>query len=379
MKVFFWLTMLFVFYTYGGYPLLLALIARLSPCPVMKKNCMPFVSVVIAAGNEECNIKKRLENLLLQDYAADHYEIIVVSDGSTDRTNEIVSSFTDSNVQLIALPEKVGKAVALNQGIASAAGKIVVFADARQIFAADTVRQLVTNFADPTVGCVSGELMFVDNADCAIRVEMGAYWRYEKVIRRMESASGSVIGATGAVYAIRKDLYHPLPPGTILDDVLTPMTIALKGYRVVFDSAATAYDVLSKDIDQEWKRKVRTLAGNWQLLGFAPTLLIPRQCQLWWRFMSHKVFRLLVPFSLPCMLTASLALDGIMYHAVLIAQLTVYLMAITGAVIPALRKNRLVNVTYFFVVMNLAVVVGFWHWLSGRCTLSWQPAYLKQN
>ncbi len=369
--------MFFCFYAYGGYPVYLVLRSRFSPVSNISGEVTPFVSVVIAACNEERTILKRLENLLAQDYPADRYEIIVVSDGSADGTNEIVASHAEHGVLLIPLAKRVGKAAALNQGIIRAGGDIIVFADARQTFATDTLRRLAANFADPSAGCVSGELVLLDNADSGIRAEMGAYWQYEKAIRKFESASGSVVGATGAIYAIRKDLYRPLPGGTILDDVLTPMNIALQGYRVLFDGTAVAYDVVSKDIDQEWTRKVRTLAGNWQILSLAPFLAIPWRCPLWWRFLSHKIFRLLVPFVLPCLLITNMALEGPVYRAALFAQLAFYAGALAGLAIPDLRRLRPINIACFFLVMNLAALAGFWRWITGRCATSWQPAYTK--
>lgn len=373
----FWISASFAFYTYVGYPFVLALNARLSARDMVKGEQLLGVSIVLAACNEERNIARRLENLLGLDYPRNRFDIVVVSDGSTDGTNEIVASFADCNVRLVSLTERLGKAAALNHGVARAAGEIVVFADARQTFAPDALRQLASNFADPAVGCVSGELMFLDDAESGIQAEMGAYWRYEKAVRKLESASGSVVGATGAIYAIRKSLYRPLPQGTILDDVLTPMNIALQGYRVVFDATATAYDVVSKDIAQEWKRKVRTLAGNWQLLSLAPSLVVPWCCPLWWRFLSHKIFRLLVPFVLPVLLMASMAAEGAVYRAALVGQVFFYVAAFVGLVIPGLRRLRPVNIAYFFMAMNLAVVVGFWRWVSGKCAASWQPAYTK--
>lgn len=377
MKALFWISVIFTFYTYVGYPLLLALLARLFPQIVRRGDFCPAVSVVLAASNEERTIGNRLENLLAQDYPESLYEIIVVSDGSSDMTNEIVASFADRKVILIPLSERVGKAAALNHGVSVASGDIIVFADARQTFAIDAVRCLAANFADTNVGCVSGQLILQDSAGSGIRAEMGAYWRYETAIRKLESVSGSLVGATGAIYAIRNALYQPQPGGTILDDVLTPMNISLQGYRVVFDGAAIAFDEVSKDIDQEWKRKVRTLTGNWQLLSFAPFLLVPWRCPLWWRFLSHKIFRLLVPFALPGIFIACLEAEGMVYRAALFAQLTLYLSALAGFAIPGLRRLRLVNISYFFFVMNAGAVVGFWRWLSGKCDAIWCPAYLK--
>ncbi|RJP20378.1 MAG: glycosyltransferase family 2 protein [Deltaproteobacteria bacterium] len=377
MKWLFWVSVAFASYTYVVYPLILFLLSRLFPCPIRRQECTPTITVVIAARNEERNIGKRLENLLEQDYTPERFEIIVVSDGSTDRTNEIVASFAQRNISLIYIVEKTGKAEALNRGVAKATGEIIVFADARQFFASDVLRILGTNFSDPSVGCVSGELILIEDAGSAINAEMGAYWKYEKMVRRLESTSGMVVGATGAIYAIRKTLYRPLPNGTILDDVITPMNIALQGFRVVFDDAALAYDVVSKDIEQEWTRKVRTLAGNWQLLDMARSLGNSCCLPFWWRFLSHKIFRLLVPFVLPCMLIASLVSMGILYQVALFFQLTVYLAALAGYMIPAWRKIRLVNAALFFVVMNLAAIVGCWRWASGNCEITWRPSYIK--
>lgn len=329
--------------------------------------------------NEERNIKKRLENLLSQDYPPEHMEIIVVSDGSTDRTEEIVESFRGDAIKLFSLGIRKGKAAALNRGVKEAKGEIIVFTDARQLFEPDAISHLVANFADSGVGCASGELIFLKNDESGIQAEIGAYWRYEKWIRKNESSSGSVVGATGAIYAIRKDLYRYLPVGTLLDDVLTPMSIVMQGYRCVFDGAAVAYDIVSKDVAQEWKRKVRTLAGNWQLLTLYPSLLLPWQNPCWWRFLSHKIFRLLVPFLLLAMVVFSALAEGPLYSVFTCLQLALYGIAGIGMLVPTARKIRIVNLSYFFLVMNLAAVAGFWSWVTGGCRTAWQPAYADQG
>ena len=377
MEQLFWGACFFVFYTYAGYPLLVALLAYLIPRPVNRGSCTPYVSVVIAACNEEEVIARRIDNLLAQDYPAPLYQIIIVSDGSTDCTNQIVASYALNNVLLIALQERCGKAAALNHGVSRAEGEIVVFADARQSFARDALTLLAANFADHTVGCVSGELVLVEGNENGIRVEMGAYWCYEKVIRHLESASASVVGVTGAIYGIRKHLYLPLPSGTILDDVLIPMNIVRQGFRAVFDSAPKAYDQMSTGLEQEWARKVRTLAGNLQLLQISPWLVLPWRSPLWWRFLSHKIFRLFVPLALICLLCASFCCRGVPYRLTLWAQLILYLTALAGYLVPPLRKLRMVNLVIFFIVLNLAAVAGFWLWVSGRCDSSWRPVYAK--
>lgn len=367
----FWIAFAFVVYPYAGYPLWLWLQARFRSKPTIKGAQSFKVSVVVAACNEERSILKRLENFRAQSYPADLLEIIIVSDGSTDRTCEFVVNCGQQNVRLIALAQRQGKAVAINHGMEKAQGEIIVYADVRQHFAADVLSELVANFADPAVGCVSGELMLLKDAVSLIQAEMGAYWKYEKRVRKMESASGTVIGATGAIYAIRRSLFIPLPQDTILDDVLTPLNVVSQGYRCIFDSTAVAFDSFSRDAGQEWKRKVRTLAGNWQLLSLQPALLLPWRNPCWWRFMSHKIMRLLVPFALLLMLISSAMLRGTIYGAVTVLQALLYAAALAGLFVPVVRRIRVVNLCYFFLVMNAAAATGCWHWLTGQSKTLW--------
>jgi len=375
MKSIFIYSALLVLYTYIGYPLWLALLRIIRPRPI-KKNSHDFtVSVVIAVCNEEKNIIGRLQNIISQVYPPDKLEIIVVSDGSSDLTVETLHQMGINNLQIVDLQVNQGKAVALNEGVARAQGEIIVFTDARQSFAPDVIRQLSANFADSTVGCVSGELVFLQDAASSIQAEMGAYWRYEKWIRKAESTTGSVVGATGAIYAIRRELYRPLPAGTILDDVLTPMNIARMGKRVLFEAQAVAHDIISQNAAQEWRRKVRTLAGNWQLLSLVPWITFPWGNPLWWRFVSHKLLRVLVPFGMVILFAVSWLLPGSFFRVFALMQLAFYGIALSGALLPATRSIRLVNISYFFMVMNAAAVAGFWKWAIGGCATAWQPTY----
>jgi len=375
MRCLFIISVLLIGYTYLGYPLLLALLKIIRRRPISGNNRELAVSVVIAVCNEEKNIAGRLQNILSQEYPLNKLEVIVVSDGSSDRTVEILLQMGCHNLQVIDLPANQGKAFALNEGVARAQGEIIVFADARQEFRADAIKRLVANFADETVGCVSGELHFLKDADSKIEAEIGAYWRYEKFIRRSESASGSVVGATGCIYAIRRELYRQLPIGTILDDVLTPMNIARMGRRVIFDAQAVAYDIISKNASQEWRRKVRTLAGNWQLLSLSPWIMFPWENPLWLRYVTHKLLRLLVPFGMAMLFVVSLLLTGSFFRVFALLQLVFYGIALSGYLLPATRSIRLVNISYFFMVMNAAAVAGFWKWATGGCATAWQPAY----
>ena len=341
MTFLFWASILVAAYIYVGYPAVLAAWARIAGRPVRKREdgghgSWPAVSVVVAARNEAARLPARVQNLLDQDYPGT-MEIIVVSGGSTDHTREALARFGE-RVQLIEIPES-GKPSALNAGVAAAAGEVIVFADARQRFAGDAVRQLVANFDDPTVGGVTGELMLVaDRADesspgSAIGEGVGLYWTYEKWLRRRESRIGSTLGATGAIYALRRSLWQPLPPDTLLDDVLAPMRAVLAGYRVVFDDAARAFDRPERDSDTEARRKTRTLAGNYQILGLEPRLLVPVLNPVWVQYLSHKLGRLIVPWCLVGAFVASLVLapQSLFYALAFFGQLAFYGLALLGA------------------------------------------------
>lgn len=354
---------------------MLALLRMVRTRPVNKSDWEPTVTVVIAARNEEQIIENRIKNILGQEYPAEKIEVVVVSDGSTDRTVEVLDSLEFGSVKVVALANSQGKAMAVNEGVLQAGGEIIVFTDARQKFAPDAIKQLVANFTDQGVGCVSGELFFLQDGESSVAAEMGAYWKYEKWIRKAEGQTGSVVGATGAIYAIRRALYRPLSPGTLLDDVMTPLVIAQSHFRVVFEGGSHAFDIVSKDVSQEWKRKVRTLAGNWQLLSLRPSLLFPWCNPLWWRFLSHKIARLLVPFAMIGALAASCVLDGLLYRMALTGQLLLYVAAAAAGTMPQIRKVKLLNLCYFLVVMNLAALVGFWRWVTGQSATAWKAAH----
>lgn len=377
-ELFFWSAVFFCVYTYVVYPGILYFYSRLDSRPVEKRFMYPGISVIIAARDEERNIARRLDDLLAQDYPQGLMEILVVSDGSRDRTEEIVKGYPAGNIRIFSLGERSGKAEALNYGVSRAEGAIVVFTDSRQTFKQDAVKQLVANFADPAVGCVSGELHFRADTGSQISAEMGGYWRYEKFIRLCESRTGSVVGATGCIYAIRRELYREHPTGAILDDVLTPMNIARSRKRVVFDPQAVAYDTLSADVGKEWTRKVRTLSGNWQLLSVAPWMIVPGRNPIWWRFVSHKLARLIVPYAMATVLVAGMLLPGRAYLVLTFVQLVAYASAFLGLCLPASRKNRVINLSFFFLVMNAAAVMGFWKWVTGDCATIWKQADDKE-
>lgn len=376
MKILFILSILLIFYSYIAYPIYVWFAAKYRHLPVRKGLENQLVSIVISARNEEKQIGRKLNNIFSSHYPSRLIEIIIISDGSTDGTVASVETYKNENpdkrVQLIVIDKSQGKPSALNKGVALATSDIIVFADTRQEFDSDAISCLVSNFSDPSVGCVSGELKFENSPQSHIEVEMGLYWRYEKFIRMCESNSGSVVGATGAIYAIRKCLYQTLPPETLIDDVVTPLNIAMQGYRVILDRSAVAFDVVSKDNYQEWRRKVRTLAGNWQLIEINKNLFNPQNNPLFWRLIGHKFSRLLVPFSLILLFLISAVLNGFVYRFALCAQSIFYFGVLFVYIFPQLKASRFLKFSYFFVLLNSAAVAGFYYWSTRQCGSLWQ-------
>ena len=368
MKWAFWAATGLIVYTYVGYACLLRLRALWLSRPVKRGMYQPSVSIVMVVRNEEQILEDKLGNLLGLDYPCDQWELILVSDGSTDRTEAILRDHAGNpRVRAIMNQLSQGKAAGLNDAIALAQGEIIVFTDARQKIESGAVRLLVENFADAQVGCASGELMLGDPSLGQEAAQgTGLYWKIEKKIRELESATGSVVGATGALYAIRRSLAVPVPPGTILDDVYIPMNIVRQKGRVVFDERAHAWDIPDLGPKREFDRKVRTLTGNYQLVQLAPWLLTTENPILF-QFVSHKVLRLFVPFALVVALLTSFFLRGPVYKLALACQLVFYALGVLGMV--PLKKGPLTRMTdaaFTFVMLNTAALLAFANFVTGR-------------
>jgi poly-beta-1,6-N-acetyl-D-glucosamine synthase len=364
-KPLFWLSMLLVFHAYLLYPIWLFMRARLYPRPVHCGPIFPRISIVIAARNEGRHLEEKLRNLEQLNYPAELVEALVVSDGSTDQTNDILATVSDSRIRSILLPVHGGKAEALNSAIEAVTGDVVVFMDARQRVANDSLRSLVENFADPTVGCVSGALMLGYGGENSPR-GVGSYWKIEKAIRSWESTGGSVVGATGALYAVRRNLVPHLPTGIILDDVFIPMEVVRRGARAIFEPRALVWDSLPSNPTQEFRRKVRTLFGNYQLLGMAPWLLTTKN-PLLFEFVSHKVSRLAVPFALMGMILSSVFLSGLIYRLPLAAAIGVgALGALAFLRVPLGIASRLTDFALALVLLNTAAVVALFYFAVGK-------------
>ena len=359
----FWSSLGLLTYTYVGYPLGIKALARLRPRRVEAGALEPRVSVVMAAHNEAARVGSKLENLLGLDYPADKLEVIVASDGSDDGTDEVVRGFADRGVRLVRLERRQGKASALNAGVERARGEVVVFCDVRQVIEPGALRALVSPFGDPRVGAVSGELLMESDKG------PGVYWRYEKMIRAAEGKVDSMVGATGALYAIRRHLFRRLPPDCLLDDVFTPMQIVLRGYRVLFEPGARCSDQ-EAPVAGEFARKARTLAGNFQLLRQLPLTLSPLHNRVFLQFVSHKLLRLACPAALGGLLASNMVLVLTLapgwpfYVATLGGQLTLYGLALRAGLLGG-EPGRLARTSHTFVVLNAAVVEGFRRYLMG--------------
>jgi biofilm PGA synthesis N-glycosyltransferase PgaC len=364
MKLLFWLCFALITYAYAGYAVFLSLCAFwLKKLPLQRRDFTPNVSIIIAARNEEANVPAKLENLRRLDYPQDRLEIVIASDGSSDRTATILREHVPY-IYPVILDESKGKAHALNEAVKRATGEILVFLDARQSVEPDAVSELASCFADSTVGAVSGELL-LEAPEEGSNGALGVYWKIEKIVRKLESATGSVVGVTGAIYAIRRDLYREIPPGTILDDVFVPMNVARMGKRVIFQPSAIARDRLFVEKGKEFSRKVRTLTGNYQLLRLAPWLLSPSN-PLLFRFISHKLLRLLVPLLLLLMLVASAIAAGPFYRAIFWLQVLFYVSATFGMLSPATKKFKPVGIASTFVMLNAAAALAFYNFAAGR-------------
>jgi poly-beta-1,6-N-acetyl-D-glucosamine synthase len=366
MKLVFWFSIGFIVCVYAGYPAWLYFRARFRSRPAHPASITPSVSIILAVHNGARYLAQKLRNLSELDYPKDRVEIIVVSDGSTDETGGLLSSHSQERFQAFVLSEHRGKAVALNQGVGAATGTILFFTDVRQIIEPDALRNIVSNFADATVGCVSGELLFGKGAVNVSSDGMGLYWKMEKKIRYWEAQSNSSVGVTGAIYATRRELTPEIPEGTILDDVYVPLRIARQGARVIFEPRAIAWDETPEHVEREFRRKVRTLVGNYQIVRIAPWVL-SRANPLRFEFVCHKLLRLLVPFALVAAFVSSMLLSGTLYRIAFDAQITLCLLAGLASLRPRLGIiTRIANVSLAFLVLNAAAAVALFYFVSGK-------------
>lgn len=363
-------------YSFAGYPILMAFLARFchrSWRAPHEDHLESGLSIVLCVHNAASMIRGRLLNLLACTWDAP-LEIIVVCDGCTDDTVAQIRSLSTPQLRVLQTERLKGKPAGLNLAIPQCLHPIVVLADARQNFAPDALQKLAAPFADPAVGAVSGLLEIARSSDGG-GSGMDLYWHLETSLRTWEGRFDSVIGSTGAICALRRNLYSALPEDTLLDDVVIPMRIAQKGQRVIYEPAARAFDPQKLEPEKEKRRKLRTLAGNFQLIERYPTWMLPWRHRLWWQLISHKYLRLLVPWLMIAVLAMSIAASAHGVIQLLLAlQCGCYSLGILGWMVPGFR-SRLVTVPAGFLMLQSSCFMAFFAYLGHRRHLQqlWQP------
>lgn len=374
--IIFWLMVALIAYTYVGFPLLLLLRGWLWRRPYATSDATPKISMIIAAYNEEDVIGEKLDNILGLDYPSDLLEVIVASDGSDDRTNEIVASYAGKGVKLLALP-RAGKASALNQAVAIATGDLLVFSDANSMYDRNALRALVRPFGDPQVGGVAGNQVYLKKNQHASSAGEHGYWNLDRLLKQAEDRAGNTISATGAIYAIRRSLFQPVPEG-VTDDFVTSTRVIAQGYRLVFAADAIAYEPVAASSGREFGRKVRIMTRGLRAVIVMRELLNPLRYGFYAvQLFSHKVLRRLLVFAFIALFISNLFLlsHGVFYQITMVAQVMFYACALVGLFLGHTRLGRLKLFSYpFFIAMvYLAALMATINLLRGRTITSWQP------
>jgi poly-beta-1,6-N-acetyl-D-glucosamine synthase len=363
-----WLSLALAAYAFAGYPLLAILLARRHGEPPAPRGgvALPSLTVVIAARNEAANIHARVRNLLDSDYPAERLQVVVADDGSDDGTAAAVQSIADPRVRVCRLDRPAGKAVALSTAMSGVDSELTVFADARQRFATDALRALALPFADPEIGAVAGELVIQSSGGNAVAGN-GSYWRIERALREAEARLGWAHAASGAIYAIRSTLFRPIPPGLLLDDIYTPMQVVRQGKRIWMARDAIAIDIATEQLGHEFRRKLRTLTGNWQLIAAQPWLLSPRKNPVFFAWASHKLARLIAPWALLAALLTAAVATGPLAQLAFWLQLAGYALAVAAIAFPRLaRRIPLASTAGSFLALNAAALLSLPVFLGGR-------------
>jgi biofilm PGA synthesis N-glycosyltransferase PgaC len=382
-KVLFFLCLFLVAYVYALYPLIVFALSSLVQMArdfgyVLSRRDrradaagdggLPTVSVIIAVHNEERIIGERIANCLSVDYPRDRMEILIVSDGSTDRTNEIVAGHSADGVRLIALEERNGKAFSLNRAIPQAEGEILLLTDSNTMYERNAVLKLVRHFRDAGIGGVCGELRVKPFDDST--VEESLYWKFENFLKLMESRLDMTLGANGGIYAIRREAFVAIPDGTIIDDFVIFLNVRRRGFRTLFDPEAVAYERSAPSLVDEYQRKVRIGAGDLQSIRLTGVFLDPRSGPVSFSFWSHKVLRWSVPFFLIGLLASNVALasDHVFFASFLGAQVLMYVLFVLGFVF---KDSVFFKLPHYFISMNMALLHGFVRYLRGGQTGTW--------
>lgn len=373
-EIAFWLAVGLTAFTYVGYSLVILVLSRFVHNSVKRSPLEPKVTYLITAYNEEKNIAAKLEQVMTLDYPADKLEIIVASDGSTDRTDEIVKGFADRGVKLVRVEGRVGKTETQNRAVRQASGDIVIFSDATTHYERSAIRSLVRNYADPSVGAVSGRYEYCNPTGAAIGLGSILFWKYENTIKTMQTNIKTITGCCGCIYSVRREAYTPLP-ADIISDLVEPLKVLEKGYRVVFEPEAIAYEETTEKSKEEFRMRVRVITRGMRGLLYMKKLFNPlRYGFVAFQLFSHKVLRWFVPVFLAVALVSNLFLAGDwFYNTTLALQLAFYALALIGFV--AEKRNILakpLTIPLYFVTVNLAAVIAMYRIWKGHKAVTWE-------
>jgi len=376
MEMAFWLSAAALIYAYAGYPLLLFIVSIFRPLTVRAGDYQPTVSIIITAYNEELVLAAKLENTLALGYPHELIEIIVASDCSTDRTDDIVRKYSRQGVKLVRQPERLGKTAAQNAAVAQAAGEIILFSDATSLYKTDVVRALIPNFADPTVGCVAGRLIYVDPSESRVGRGARSYWSYETFLKKHESRACSLIGASGCLYAVRRSAYVPLYHEACSDFIIATKMVE-QGLRAVYEPNAICTEETNRRSDNELKMRVRVIAQTFTDLWRHRAMLNPIRSGFYAvQLLSHKVMRYLVPVFLLALLGASaiLASDFLFYRILLACQLAGYACGAIAWLLDRMgKRSRLLALPQYFLLANVASLIAIFKFLRGERYARWEP------
>jgi cellulose synthase/poly-beta-1,6-N-acetylglucosamine synthase-like glycosyltransferase len=365
-----------LFYTYAGYPLLLAFVSALRPRAVRRGEFEPTVSIIITAYNEERGLAAKLENTLALDYPRELLEIIVASDCSDDRTDEIARSFAHRGVRLHRQSQRLGKTAAQNAAVEQAQGEIILFSDATSLYQPDAVRAMMPSFADATVGCVAGRLEYVDGSGSRVGRGARSYWSYETFLKRHESRVGSLIGASGCLYSVRRSAYVPLYHEACSDFIIATKMVE-QGLRAVYEPNAVCFEETNRQSDKELRMRVRIIAQTFTDLWRHRSLLNPVRGGFYGvQLLSHKVMRYLVPFFLMGLFASSavLASGSLFYRLMFAVQLACYACPAFAWMLDRVGiQSRLLALPQYFLLANLASLIACYQFVRGERYASWEP------
>jgi len=378
-QIVFWAAAFALAYVYVGYPALLFFLAPLRKTRRPEPGYAPDISILIAACNEEASIRQKLQQTLQLEYPPDKMEVLVLSDGSQDATDQIVNASGDPRVRLLRIPERRGKTNAQNEGVKQARGEILIFSDATTIYHPQALKYLATNYQDPEVGAVSGRYQYFDrNQNSPTGLGTIAFWNYENTIKKMQSRISTLSGCCGCIYSVRKSAYTPLAPD-VISDLVQPLWVIQKGHRVVFEDRALAYEETTESTSEEFAMRVRVITRGMRGLLSVPELLTPwKYPWIAFQLFSHKILRWMVPIFLLLLLAGNLVLMNQPYfRTLLVVQLSFYTLAVLQTRVPIHRRWKPLGIPLYFCTLNAAAMLGAIDLLRGKKHVIWQPVRNK--